>query len=548
MSVLTTTRIWLRDGIPPRAVLPVAPKELPPMAATHNDSKFSLIRNVLTGYLGTAVTTLTGFFVTPLLLRYLGDRQFGLWTLLLTIMAYVGLIELGMYATVSKRVAECLATKDKDRLEVVLGTALAIYLALTVVIITVVCLLLPFIGSVFHLTPDLTRLAQQGLVILCLGRCIAFAFMPEAAALFGAGRMDLVTMGALLITTAASVWNVFQAMHGGSIVFLSGTTALATLLIGLVNVMNVRRLFPGLVIHVRGASRPMARELLKFGSRNSLHSIFGNIAYNSDQIIIALLMTTSAVANYAIAAKLASMVSLLATKPINALLPAYSHARASNDKEREFKMFTQSVMLSLIVCMPFAITGCLLGDRLIRAWVGVGHQAAYSVLFVLLLTVLLVQPGNASVMIMNATERNIFLVRAYMVAAPINLLISWQLTKSVGLIGPAIGSMTTYLIVDAALLPIVVCRDFGFRYAAYLREGLGPALLPLLAGCAAAAALRFSHLPDKRIVTLLMLGAITATCWSVWFLAALSPARRRDYTQMAQTILNKRKKAAPDAA
>ena len=78
--------------------------------------------------------------------------------------------------------------------------------------------------------------------------------------------------------------------------------------------MNVRRLFPGLIIHVRSASRPMARELLKFGSRNSLHSIFGNIAYNSDQIIIAILMTTSAVANYAVAAKLSSMVSVLANQ------------------------------------------------------------------------------------------------------------------------------------------------------------------------------------------------------------------------------------------
>ena len=130
-----------------------------------------------------------------------------------------------MYATVSKRVAECLATKDKDRMEVVLGTALAIYLALTVAIILICCLLLPLIGPMFHLAPDLTRLAQQGLVILCLSRCIAFAFMPEAAVLFGAGRMDLSTLGALLLTTTASIWNVVQAMHGGSIVLLSGTAA-----------------------------------------------------------------------------------------------------------------------------------------------------------------------------------------------------------------------------------------------------------------------------------------------------------------------------------
>ncbi len=514
------------------------------MAATHNDSKLSLARNVLTGYLGTAVTTLTGFFVTPLLLHFLGDRQFGLWTLLLTIIGYVGLVELGMYATVSKRVAECLAVKDTQRMETVLGTALAIYLALTVAILAAVCLIAPFLGPVFHLPPDLTRAAQQGLVILCLSRCVAFAFMPEAAVLFGAGRLDLITFGSLLITTGASVWNVVQAMRGGSLVMLSATTAISTLLIGLVNVINVRRLFPGLVIHIRCASRPMARELLKFGSRNSLHAIFGNIAYNSDQIVIGLMMTTSAVANYAVAAKLASMVSVLAARPINVLLPAYSHARAHNDQEREFRLYSQSILLSLVVCMPFTIMGCLLGDRLVRAWVGAGHETAYPVLVVLLLTVLLVQPGNASAMIMNATERNLFLVRAYMVAAPVNLLLSWYLTKTFGLIGPAIGSMTTYLIVDSTLLPFIVCRDFGFRYRLYLREAIVPAILPLAAGCAMAAVLRVSPIPDKKIITLLMLGLITAVCWSVWFLIALNPERRRGYLHMAQAAMKKRKETA----
>ena len=522
------------------------------MALTHNNSQRSLIRNVLSGYLGTAVATLTGFFVTPLLLRYLGDRQFGLWSLLLTIGAYIGLVEMGLYASVSKRVAECLAINDRERLRTTLGAGLALYLVLAAAILVFGCLLIPFLGPLFHLPQDMVILAQKALLILCLSRALAFLFCPGSAVLFGAGRMDLLTLGGILAGTAGSVWNVVQAMHGGTVVGLSVTAAMFTLITGIYCYAMVRRNYPDIVISLRYASRDMARELTKFSSRNSLHAIFGNIAYNSDQIIIGLVMTTAAVANYAVAAKLTSMVSVLATKPITVLLPTYSHARAQNDKEREFRLYTQSVALSLIICMPFAVAGCLLGDRIIEAWVGAGHSAAYPVLIVLLLTTLLVQPGNASVMIMNATERNLFLVRAYAVAAPINLLVSWFLTKSpwFGLTGPAIGSMLTYLCVDATLLPIVVCRDFGFQYRAYLREGLGGAVAPLIAGCAVALGLRLRYhtVADNKLTTLLMLLVVVATCWGVWFLVALRPEQRRSYLAILETILKKNQNASPDIA
>ena len=519
------------------------------MVVTHNNSKRSLVRNVLTGYLATAVTTLTGFFVTPLLLHYLGDAQFGLWMLLVTILTYLGLVEIGIYATVSKRVAECLATEDMDRLKNVLGTALALYAVLTVIILLLVAVILPFLVPLFHLSPALGTMAQHGLLLLCISRCVAFAFTPQSAVLFGAGRIDLVTLSTMLVNFGSAVVNVVLTLRGGSVVALAGSTAVATLLIGLFNYWIVAQRFPGIVISLRHASRAMARELIKFGSRNSLHSIFGNIAYNSDQIIVGLVMSTAAVANYAVAAKLANMVSVLATKPINVLLPAYSHARAQNDKEREFKLFTESVALSVVVCMPFAIAGCLLGDRIILSWVGHGHEAAYPVVIILLLTTLLVQPGNACAMIMNATERNLFLVRAYIVAAPINLFVSYYATRHFHLLyGPAIGSMVTYLVVDATLLPIVVCREFNFRYRAYLKEGLGSAVLPLLVGSAVTLGLRAPSLPQKKIVTVLMLAVIIATCWSVWFWLALSAERRQSYIDLLQAMRNRRKGASSEAA
>ena len=60
-----------------------------------NASSKRLVKNVLMGYVTTLTTTLVGFFTTPLLIRFLGVEQFGLWTMLLSILGYVGMVEVG---------------------------------------------------------------------------------------------------------------------------------------------------------------------------------------------------------------------------------------------------------------------------------------------------------------------------------------------------------------------------------------------------------------------------------------------------------------------
>ena len=94
---------------------------------TGNASRSGLLRNVAVSYLTMGVSTLTAFFVTPILLRALGKEQFGLWALLLSLLGYVSLVEAGIYTSVSKRVAECMAVHDRNRLKQVLATSMALW-------------------------------------------------------------------------------------------------------------------------------------------------------------------------------------------------------------------------------------------------------------------------------------------------------------------------------------------------------------------------------------------------------------------------------------
>jgi O-antigen/teichoic acid export membrane protein len=514
--------------------------------ASANASSGGLARNALFGYGATIVGALSGLIVTPLLLAHLGSAQFGLWILLLSVVGYLGLLEVGLYLTVSKRVAECLAVDDRERLRVVLGTACAMYGALSLLVVVVAAVLAANVQSLFNLSGAGVETARLCLWVLGLNQASVFLFRLMPTVLFGAGRMDLLTSVATFSNLGAAAVNIFLAMRGYSIVALACSTMATTFVSGVIAHRLIARQLPFIEIHPRHARPEMARELLKFGSRNAALSIAGTIAFGADALVIGLLLPVANVAHYAVASKLINLVKELCQKPVDVLLPAFSHNEAQGDGPRQFQLWSESISLSMVICLPFVVGFWALGDRIVRAWVGAGHEASYSIGAVLGLVLLLQLPGHASFTILTGTERNTFLVRLYVVAAATNLAVSLFLTSRLGPMGVALGSLFTVFWADFLVLPWFVCRQFNFGYSAYLSRSLAP-LLPALVGALVAAGcskylLGRWQVPEGALstcVTLLLLGATVLVSWAAWVWRGLNAARRASYARAARGALGR---------
>ena len=83
-----------------------------------------LLRNVLANWLALGVATVVGFFLTPYMLRHLGDTGFGLWVLVTTLTGYYGLLDFGLRNSISRFVAHYQANDDATGLGRVVSTAL----------------------------------------------------------------------------------------------------------------------------------------------------------------------------------------------------------------------------------------------------------------------------------------------------------------------------------------------------------------------------------------------------------------------------------------
>ena len=492
-----------------------------------NASSKRLVKNVLMGYVTTLVTALTGFFTTPLLIRFLGSEQFGLWTMLVSLLGYIGMVEVGTYTTVAKRVAECLASNDRARLQRLIATASAMYLVMSAVAIFAVVSLSALLPHLYpHLSQGEQHLAQKGLLLLGAFQCVTFLFAPQSAILYGAGRSDLISRTSALIGTTQAIVNVWLALRGYGLLALCLSAIIGGVTGGVLLRHLARQNIYKAGISLRGASWDMARELLKYGSRYSFMSIAGAIGFSSDVLILGFMLPAAAITQYAVASKLSGLVSLLAGKPISSVIPAFAHLETTGDRAGQFRLMVQTGRAGVLISLPFVLSFCVFGDRIIHAWVGDGFQQSYPVMVALALGVLLSAPAGPCVNLMIATDKNLFLTRAYLVAALCNLGLSILLTKQFGIIGPALSTLIAIVGLELSTLPIITCRLFGFSLRDFWTKMLLPMGLPALT--ALAAALLMKSLPPTRPMTLVSLAIVIGACWVVWFRFSLGlEARQR---------------------
>src|SRR5436190_15250378 len=112
-------------------------------------SKSPAARRVLVGavtnWLAFAATLAVGFFLTPYLVRRLGDGPYGVWAFVESVLAYFTLFDLGIAACVVRFVARFHATGDRDDLNRLVSTCLALFLGLGSLLFAVGATVLPFL-------------------------------------------------------------------------------------------------------------------------------------------------------------------------------------------------------------------------------------------------------------------------------------------------------------------------------------------------------------------------------------------------------------------
>ena len=94
-----------------------------------------VLRNILSNWISFAIYCAVSFFLSPFIVRHLGDSGYGIWTLTLSATGYLGLLDLGVRGAVTRYIAKFHAQAADHDASRVVSCSLVIFLAMGVIAI-----------------------------------------------------------------------------------------------------------------------------------------------------------------------------------------------------------------------------------------------------------------------------------------------------------------------------------------------------------------------------------------------------------------------------
>ena len=444
-----------------------------------NASAKQFLRNALSSYASLILGVILSLVLTRVLLVNLGAETYGLWIVLISIVSYIALLDVGVSTAVVQRIARMTAVGDNEGLADVISTASVFFAVSGAIAVLITMVLAPLLASIVNLGSFSPHVAGVTLVLLGVMMAVKFVATVPGAVLFGVGRSDRssqIGLAGMLVTQLAEVVVV---LAGGGLVGLGIVVLLGTGFSFVMSSFLVRRI-TGFSVRSGRFQRAVLVDLLKFGSRNTVIAISGMVSYSLDALIIGIILPVAQVAPYDIALSTANLTRNLTTYGGDLLLPTYAHFDSVKDSEQQSRLFSRTVMATLAISLPILVALAAFGEPILKLWLGQVPPKTYSIMIALGFVTALELPGHQCFIFLTGIGRNQLMMRMALLAAGINLTGSIIATFLLGPIGPAIGSLPAVLVIEFTILPIMVCRYLKLPVSRYVKDALAPVVPAVL--------------------------------------------------------------------
>lgn len=492
------------------------------------DDARRLALDSVTSYVRFGVTMLVQFFLVPVMLSSLGTEGYGLWTLTFSILGILTLVDMGFSTSVVRFTAEARGTRTVEARNRILGTVMAVFLLLVVVLTAGVGATSLFYDRVFDLD---VATAADGLLllwVLSLRMIVGLPLSMFRSILFGDRKITQVNIiqaaGALAYGVLG--WVVLKA--GGGIMGLAWVNVGTLLVEYLAYLVLAYATVEGLSVSPFNAERSSLVRILGISVAQFVVAVSGLILLTTDPILIKLFMPLSAVALYGIGLKVAESVFMLLKQGVNVLGPraAEYHGAGQSHLLLDFMISGMKFATAPAAVLLFGVW--VFGAEGLRFWLGDGFQDAVPILKVLVTAVCLSVPQLVAFGILTMTGHHVPAAIATAAGAVLNVALSLALIPYLGLIGVALGTLAASVLVDILVVLWLTGRYYGLTYGLFVTQVVLPQVVPSVL-CVTVLAAFHRWLPPWDIPSLLAVGSFAAAAYGLVFLAVSLTPQERDF-------------------
>lgn len=458
--------------------------------ANHKTGIDQLKSGVILSYISTGFNMIIQLVYTPVMIQLLGQSEYGLYTLVGSVVSYLSLFSLGFNGAYLRFYSRYREKKDEKGVARLNGMFVILFAIMSVAALVCGMILSCFTTQLFgsNLTSEELQKAQILMRFLVVNVALTFPVSLMESIVSAYERF----LFQRLLTLAGIVFNPLICLpllimgHGS--VMLVAVTTIITFLKLVVNLWYCIK-----KLHVKFDFGYFDKGLLKeiggFSFFLFLNMIIDQINWSVDKFILGRVSGTVAVAVYGVGAQINSLYILFSTSISSVFAPRVNRIAAENGKtmKEEFTgLFIkvgriQSLVLFLIVSGFVVFGEFFITDIYTTA----EYAQAYPVALLLILPATIPLIQNIGIEIQRAVNKHKVRSVIYFFMALANTLVSIPLGKAYGAVGCALGTAASLLIANGLIMNFYYHKAIGINMIAFWKSilSLGKGMiLPIIAG------------------------------------------------------------------
>lgn len=397
---------------------------------------------IFLSYLSQAIHILSGFFYTPIMLRLLGQSEYGLYQLVYSVVSYLSLLSFGFTASYMRFYSRAKVKNDQDEIGRLNGMFMTIFMVIAVICVLCGLVMIENIEFIFAdgLTEPEYPTAKILMALMVFNLALTFPNSVFDACTSAHERFFFQKM----LVVLQNLLNPFLALPLLLLGFGSiGMVCVTTFLTVAKLIVNVWFCLKKLKVHFifNGFRFKLLKEMWIFTFFIFLNQIIDQVNWSVGKFLLGRLSGTTAVAIFGLGAQINSMYIQFSTSISNVFVPKVNRIVATSDDNNELtKLFTKVGRVQFII-LALILTGFIfLGQPFMIFWGGEGYADSYYIALWLILPVTVPLIQNLGIEIQRAKNKHKARSIVYFCIAIANVLISIPLIRSVGTVGAAMGT------------------------------------------------------------------------------------------------------------
>lgn len=488
-----------------------------------------ILINIFSNWAWYILVIASGFILPRFIDRYQSREILGAWDFAWSIVFYVELMALGIRGAISRYTARYRAVEDWRSMNETVNSCLLMLIlcgALGFAGVTVFCEFLPTV--VKTTAPATLSTAYWAVMILSLKAALQLPGSVFNAVITGCERFDTLNVIRGIRDAAILITDIVVLVCGGGIVAMAVVVLIGELLGDLAKFLAARRLCPKMELSPGLFRISVCRTMIGFGGKALLRDIGRSGLYHMNLVFVTSFLSMDMTAVFARQRSLVMHLMRFMRQYAQVFMPTTSALDAHDARESTRRLLVQSSKFGMYVTLPIVTLLVVMGDHLVRLWMGPDYVAT-GVLVVLALGHALAVGQSGVYSILMGVDSHGWPALYELMAAGASIIMTFVwLSFGGGLEAAAWSIALPVTIAGGIATPLHACRCLDLSAARYFREVLvGPTLASIpLAACLGSSRFLFeSEHGTALIAGIAAGGALTSAIY--WFGVVPQGFRRR---------------------